>query len=252
MQSSVSANIITQLGYLQNYAGKGHFLTREPFGGTGALAPAAAKGPRCRPDGAPRVRGFARRAPASRGARSSLPHPLPIPPWWGLGTASAFSPLILFFLNFFPPFLPVSSLQADLALPAPARFVSHTLRRHHRDLPTGRSESALGGFFIIINYCCCFGGGVFLRFSLSAEPHGPGQAGDARLGVAAAQRSGADTAHRTAEPARTGGPGVGEEPGAEVLRVGGRAGAGCAAPGWSRRAAAGAPPFNLCRALPRR
>ena len=29
MLSSVSANIITQLGYLQNYAMKGHFLTSE-------------------------------------------------------------------------------------------------------------------------------------------------------------------------------------------------------------------------------
>lgn len=143
MQSSVSANIITQLGYLQNYAGKGHFLTREPFGGTGALAPAAAKGPRCRPDGAPRVRGSARRAPASRGARSSLPHPLPIPPWWGLGTASAFSPLILFFLNFFPPFSP-----GFISSSRPGTPRARTFRiAHFEEAPPGFTDGKVGKRF---------------------------------------------------------------------------------------------------------
>lgn len=131
MQSSVSANIITQLGYLQNYAGKGHFLTRERFADTRGLAlPAAAtKGPRCCPAGAPRVRGSACRAPASRGPRSSPPTPGPPSRAWG--PHAPFSPGLSLFPLHFPPW--ISSFSP----------IFPACRQHSRHAPAAHSAHAL-------------------------------------------------------------------------------------------------------------
>lgn len=144
MQSSVSANIITQLGYLQNYAGKGHFLTRERFGGAGGLAlPARApapppRGPAAAPPGL-RGCGAVPAGPERAGGRSVLP-PTPRGGW------GPHTPLPLHFPSLPPRFF--FFFPAARAPGAHRRryFVLQTLRRHDRDVLTGRRESAFWGF----------------------------------------------------------------------------------------------------------
>lgn len=210
MQSSGSANIITQLGYLQNYAGKGHFLTRERVGGTGGF-------------------GSARRARANRGARCDTPPPRP--PRGGLGTARAFS---LFIFPFCP--VPPPRPHARRAAAAPHVFPIANFEEAPPGFTDGEAGTRLLGLFIIIL-------GWLFFFLCTAGAHVPGRAGDARLRAAEqrqppAQRSGAGSGHRAPVPAdreRRGPRG----------RGGGRA-------GLRRGGPAGLPPFNLCRALPRR
>lgn len=217
MQSSGSANIITQLGYLQNDAGKGHFGTRERVGGPGA-APVPAP---------PGLRGCGA-VPAGPGRAGGLRAP-PAPPAGGPGDRTLLFPHSFpfshgFFLPFFLFFPLGSALQPGAHRRRAANFGEH---------PPGftggeaRKLHFLGLFFIIWGFSRFF---FVFFFFLPTERGGaarPGAGGDAQLGTAAPreQRSGR------------------RAPGA---RPGRRAGA---APGWSRGAATGAPPFNLCPPL---
>lgn len=219
MQSSGSANIITQLGYLQNDAEKGHFGTRRRVGGPGAAPPPAPPG----------LRGCgALPAGPGRAGGSALP---PLLPRGGPGDRTRFSPhsfpfshfFFLPFFSFFPPFcLAARQPGAQRRRTAPAL---PTLRSIHRDLPAARPASSFFG--AVFYYLGLFS--VFFSCRPSAAvPHGPGQAGTRGSGEPHRGRSGEERALRTgARPDR-------------------RAGA---APGWSRGAAAGAPPFNLCPPL---
>lgn len=202
MQSSGSANIITQLGYLQNDAGKGHFGTRRRVGGPGAAPPPAPPG----------LRGCgALPAGPGRAGGSALP---PLLPRGGPGDRTRFPPhsfpfshfFFLPFFSFFPPFcLAARQPGAQRRRTAPAL---PTLRSIHRDLPAARPASSFFG--AVFYYLGLFS--VF--FFLPTERGGaarPGAGGDARLGGAAPgeERSGAGAAHRSAPgPAGGGSAGV--------------------------------------------